>query len=51
VAKHADPMGFAFGRQAGFHDHIIRNDAAYRRINDYIGGYSSFKPDGLGELR
>ncbi|WP_338869054.1 transposase [Spirosoma sp. SC4-14] len=36
VTKHAHRLGFDFGWQARFHDHIIRNDAEYQRINDYI---------------
>ena len=36
VTKHAHRLGFEFGWQARFHDHIIRNDAEYQRINDYI---------------
>lgn len=36
VTRHARRLGFDFGWQARFHDHIIRNDAEYQRINDYI---------------
>ncbi|UFH57956.1 transposase [Spirosoma sp. KNUC1025] len=36
VTKHAHRLGFDFGWQARLHDHIIRNDAEYQRINDYI---------------
>ena len=36
VTKHANRLGFGFGWQTRFHDHIIRNDAEYQRINDYI---------------
>lgn len=36
VTKHANRLGFEFGWQTRFHDHIIRNDAEYQRINDYI---------------
>jgi len=31
-----DNDGVVFGWQSRFHDHIIRNDAEYQRINDYI---------------
>jgi putative transposase len=36
VTRHANRLGFEFGWQSRFHDHIIRNDAEYQRINDYI---------------
>ena len=36
VTRHANRLGFEFGWQTRFHDHIIRNDAEYQRINDYI---------------
>ncbi|WCM42537.1 transposase [Flavobacterium sp. CBA20B-1] len=36
VTKHANRLGLEFGWQTRFHDHIIRNDAEYQRINDYI---------------
>ncbi|MGD9732324.1 MAG: transposase [Desulfamplus sp.] len=36
VTKHANRLGFTNGWQSRFHDHIIRNDAEYQRINDYI---------------
>jgi REP element-mobilizing transposase RayT len=41
VTKHANRMGLkheeeSFGWQSRFHDHIIRNDNEYQRINDYI---------------
>ncbi|MGV8814570.1 MAG: transposase [Gelidibacter sp.] len=36
VTKHANRLGFEFGWQTRFHDHIIRNDAEYQRINNYI---------------
>jgi len=36
VTKHAHRLGFEFDWQLRFHDHIIRNDAEYQRINDYI---------------
>ena len=36
VTKHANRLGIENGWQSRFHDHIIRNDAEYQRINDYI---------------
>jgi len=36
VTKHANRLGLENGWQARFHDHIIRNDAEYQRISDYI---------------
>lgn len=41
VTKHSNRIGLkhgeeAFGWQSRFHDYIIRNDAEYQRINDYI---------------
>ena len=36
VTKHARRLQLSFGWQARFHDHIIRNDAEYQKINDYI---------------
>ena len=36
VSRHANRLGIAMGWQSRFHDHIIRNDAEYQRINDYI---------------
>lgn len=36
VTKHANRVGLEFGWQERFHDHIIRNDAEYQRINNYI---------------
>ncbi|MES2650015.1 MAG: transposase [Bacteroidota bacterium] len=36
VTRHAHRLGFAFDWQTRFHDHIIRNDAEFQRINDYI---------------
>jgi putative transposase len=36
VTKHANRLGMVFGWQSRFHDHIIRNDAEFQRINDYI---------------
>lgn len=36
VTKHANRLGLDFGWQTRFHDHIIRNDSEYQRINDYI---------------
>ncbi|MBU1822305.1 MAG: transposase [Bacteroidetes bacterium] len=36
VTKHANRLGFENGWQTRFHDHIIRDDAEYQRIADYI---------------
>lgn len=36
VTTNARKMGIDFGWQTRFHDHIIRNDAEYRRIENYI---------------
>jgi REP element-mobilizing transposase RayT len=41
VTKHANRLGLLnndleFGWQTRFHDHIVRDDAEYQRINDYI---------------
>ncbi len=36
VTKHANRLGFDNGWQSRYHDHIIRNDAEYQRISDYI---------------
>lgn len=36
VTRHANRLGFKNGWQPRFHDHIIRNDAEYQRISDYI---------------
>lgn len=36
VTKHANRLGLEFGWQTRFHDAIIRTDADYQRINDYI---------------
>lgn len=36
VTKHANRLGLENGWQTRFHDHIIRNDAEYQRISDYI---------------
>ena len=36
VTKYANRLGFPNGWQSLFHEHIIRNDAAYQRISDYI---------------
>jgi len=36
VTKHANRLGFPFKWQARFHDHIIRDDAEYERIAQYI---------------
>ena len=36
VTRHANRLGLEFAWQPRFHDHIIRNDTEYQRINDYI---------------
>ncbi len=36
VTKHAHRLGFDFGWQSRFHDHIIQNDDEFQRIVDYI---------------
>ena len=36
VTKHANRLGLENRWQSRFHDHIIRNDAEYQRISDYI---------------
>lgn len=36
VTRHANRLGLEFGWQPRFHDHIIRDDAEFQRINDYI---------------
>lgn len=36
VTKHANRLALENGWQSRFHDHIIRNDAEYQRISDYI---------------
>jgi putative transposase len=36
VTKHANRLNLDNGWQGRFHDHIIRNDQEYQRINDYI---------------
>jgi len=36
VTKYANRLGLSHGWQTRFHDHIIRNDAEYQRISDYI---------------
>lgn len=36
VTKHARRLGFEFGWQARFHDHLIRDDGAFQRISSYI---------------
>ncbi|NLJ82597.1 MAG: transposase, partial [Bacteroidales bacterium] len=36
VTKHANRLGLENGWQERFHDHIIRNNAEYQRISDYI---------------
>ena len=36
VTKHANRLELPFAWQSRFHDHIIRNDAEYQRIENYI---------------
>jgi putative transposase len=36
VTKYANRLGYPHGWQRLFHEHIIRNDAEYQRISDYI---------------
>ena len=36
VTRHARRLGFEFGWQASFHDHIIRTDHSYQTITNYI---------------
>lgn len=36
VTRHARRLGFEFGWQASFHDHIIRTDQSYQTITNYI---------------
>lgn len=36
VTKHAHRLGIDFKWQASFHDHIIRDEAAYNKISQYI---------------
>ncbi|HBL77577.1 MAG: transposase [Bacteroidetes bacterium GWF2_42_66] len=36
VSKHAHRLGFGFGWQSRFHDHIIRDEQSYRTISEYI---------------
>jgi len=36
VTKHANRLGLEHAWQSRFHDYIIRNDAEFQRIADYI---------------
>ncbi len=36
VTKHAHRLGFEFAWQTRFYDHIIRNEASFQTINNYI---------------
>lgn len=36
VTKHTNRLGLKHAWQSRFHDHIIRNDAEYQRISEYI---------------
>lgn len=48
VTKHANRLGFEFGWQSKYHDHIIRDEAAYQRIAQYIeNNPSKWKGDGF----
>ncbi|MCH6201978.1 hypothetical protein MMU07_20545 [Aquiflexum sp. LQ15W] len=48
VTKHANRMGFEFAWQSKYHDHIIRDEAAYQRIAKYIeNNPSKWKEDGF----
>jgi len=38
VTKHAHRLGFTFKWQAGFYDHIIRNQESFNKIDEYISG-------------
>ncbi len=48
VTKHANRLGFEFAWQSKYHDHIIRDEAAYQRIAQYIeNNPSKWKEDGF----
>lgn len=48
VTKHANRLGLKNGWQTRFHDHIIRDDGEYQRINDYIeNNIANWKEDSL----
>lgn len=48
VTKHANRLGFEFDWQSKYHDHIIRDEAAYQRIAQYIlNNPSKWKEDGF----
>ena len=48
VTKHANRLGFDFAWQSKYHDHIIRDEAAYQRIAQYIvNNPSKWKEDGF----
>lgn len=36
VTKHANRLNFDFGWHPRFHDHIIRDDEAFKKISNYI---------------
>jgi len=36
VSKQAHHLGYEFAWQSRFHDHIIQNDAEYKRVSEYI---------------
>lgn len=39
VKRQANRLGLEFFWQSNFHDHIVRDDSEYQRINDYIENY------------
>ncbi len=46
VTKHAHRLGFDFQWQSRFYDHIIRDDAAFQKISNYIvNNPSNWKED------
>lgn len=45
VTKHAHRLGFEFEWQTRFHDHIIRNDASFQKITNYIINNPANWPD------
>ncbi len=36
VTKHAHRLGFNFSWQSRFHEHIIRDEESYNRIENYV---------------
>lgn len=46
VTKHANRLGYEFGWQTRFHDHIIRDEKAFDKISNYIiNNPSNWKED------